>query len=313
MIKQHNFKVLFNALLLSIGLLVNTVNATAFSLSQYQLISTVKLPKVSAYEASAVTWNWDTDSLFVVGDDGHALVEVNRAGQQLSVMALTGFRDTEGLTYVGNNQFVITEERIRDAYRIEYVRDSMVKRSDLLSKSLGDTIETNTGLEGISFDARDGSFVTVKERMPQEINVNQFSFDDVNTPKSTSLFDADNLLYVRDLADVQVLSRAYAGTRSEDNLLVLSQDSNFLMEINRQGDILSALDLDDLGLVDSIEGVTIDDNGVLFLVAENDEQSLMYILHSGAVDPPVSAVFWLFGCGLLMWVVVLIQKRKRLA
>ena len=34
-----------------------------------------------AQEASAVTYNWDTDTLFVVGDGGTSVVQVSKTGQ----------------------------------------------------------------------------------------------------------------------------------------------------------------------------------------------------------------------------------------
>ena len=41
-----------------------------------------------AQEASAITYNKDTDTLFVLGDGGTALVEVSKTGQLLSTMTL---------------------------------------------------------------------------------------------------------------------------------------------------------------------------------------------------------------------------------
>ena len=90
----------------------------SIDLGQYTLAHTYALPVIAAEEASAITYNWDTDSLFVLGDEGDALVEVSKTGVQLSVMTLTGFADTEGLTYVGGGKFVLTEERLRDAFRL---------------------------------------------------------------------------------------------------------------------------------------------------------------------------------------------------
>ena len=37
-----------------------------------------------AQEASAVTYNWDTDTLFVLGDGGTSIVEVSKTGQLIS-------------------------------------------------------------------------------------------------------------------------------------------------------------------------------------------------------------------------------------
>ena len=103
-------------------------------LSQYQLAGRFPLSS-AASEASAVTFNWDTGTLFVVGDEGDAVVEVSTAGVQLSTMSLTGFDDTEGLTYIGGGQFVIVEERLQDVYRMTYTAGGSVAPTPMGSPS----------------------------------------------------------------------------------------------------------------------------------------------------------------------------------
>src|SRR5437868_1243968 len=93
---------------------VNSIN-----LSTYTRIARYSLPEPSnttapagsllAQEASAVTYDKDTDSLFVVGDGGTSIVQVTKTGQLIDSMTLaqgsspqgTFFYDPEGLTYVG--------------------------------------------------------------------------------------------------------------------------------------------------------------------------------------------------------------------
>ncbi len=63
-----------------------------------------------ALEVSAVTYNWDTDSLYLLGDEGTSIVQVSKTGEFISTMALPAgaIADPEGLTYIGNGQFVMT-------------------------------------------------------------------------------------------------------------------------------------------------------------------------------------------------------------
>src|SRR5215475_4097154 len=102
---------------------------TTIDLSKYVRVGRFDLPEPTrtpappgsllAQEASAVTYDWDTGTLFVVGDGGTSVVQVTKTGQLLDSMTLaagsspqgTEFYDTEGLAYVGGGQFVITEER----------------------------------------------------------------------------------------------------------------------------------------------------------------------------------------------------------
>lgn len=263
-------------------------------LSNYVLSATYSLPAVTAAEASAVTYNWNTDTLFVLGDEGEYLVEVSKTGQQLSVMSLSGFDDTEGLTYIGGNRFVLVEERLRDAYLLEYTAGGSASRSSLLSVDLGTTV-SNIGLEGISWDPRDGSFITVKEIGPQQVNHNVIDFD-AGTATITSLFTPN--FGVIDLSDVQVLATVptLLGTADEDNLLIFSQESARLLEVDRFGNVLSQFDFS--GLSSSAEGVTIDYDGVIYIVAENDASPLLFVLTPPA-PVPVPPAALLFGSALL--------------
>jgi uncharacterized protein YjiK len=255
---------------------------TALDLSNYTLTGTHALPGVAAAEASAVTYNWTTDTLFVLGDEGDALVEVSKTGAQLGVMTLSGFDDTEGLTYIGGGQFVLSEERLRDAYLLTYSAGGSVSRSTLPSADLGTTIG-NIGIEGISYDPRDGSFITVKEKTPQEVNKNVINFG-TGTAAVSSLFTSN--LGVTDLSDVQVLATvpSLTGTADEDNLLIFSQESARLLEVDRSGNVLGQFDFS--AYADSAEGVTIDADGNIYVVAENGSNPQLFTLAPAPVPLP---------------------------
>lgn len=265
---------------------------SAFDFAGYTLTGTYALPATLAEEASAVTYNWTTDTLFVLGDEGESLVEVSKTGSLISSMTLTGFDDTEGLTYLGGNQFVVTEERLRDAYLIYYTAGISVPRSGLFSADLGITVG-NVGIEGISYDPLDGSFITVKEKTAQEVNVNTLVFGGIDSSVS-SLFTPN--LGVLDLSDVQVLSTvtSLVGTAEQDNLLIISQESGRLLEVDRAGNVLSQFDF---LYSDSAEGITIDQDGIVYVVAENGSTPTLYVLSPSAV--PVPGAGLLLGSGLV--------------
>ena len=99
------------------------VAAGSVDLSKYQRIGAYDLPigsgsgaNLLADEASAVTYNRDTKTLFVVGDGGTAITQVSLKGALIDSMTLaadaskpqgTYFYDPEGLAYAGNGQFVL--------------------------------------------------------------------------------------------------------------------------------------------------------------------------------------------------------------
>ncbi|MDO8938291.1 MAG: SdiA-regulated domain-containing protein [Methylicorpusculum sp.] len=266
--------------------------SSTLNLANYQLSATYALPRLTAREASAITYNWDTHTLFVIGDEGEALVEVSKTGQQLSVMSLSGFEDTEGLTYMGNGRFVITEERLRNAYQIDYNAGGTADRSVSPFVDLGSPVG-NIGVEGITFDPRDGSFITVKEKTPQEINYHFIDFAN-GTLTTASIFNP-SLLGLIDISDVQVLSTGpfTPGSSTANNLLILSQESSRLLEVDRNGSVLSAFDLS--GFSSSAEGVTIDTDGIIYIVDENGTRPRLFVLTAVPIPP----AFFLFGTGLM--------------
>lgn len=253
-----------------VSLAAVAVPAAAFGfvdLSQYELAGRYALPSGPAAEASAVTFNWDTNTLFVLGDEGDAVVEVTKQGELVSTMGLTGFADTEGLTYIGGGRFVVVEERLQDVFELAYTAGGSAASGSLRSASLGPTVG-NIGIEGISFDPRTGTYVAVKEKDPQRVVSTSIDFA-ASTADVADLFTPN--LGTLDLSDVQVLATvpSLLGTADEDNLLIFSQESSMLLEVTRDGVVLSQFDF--AGLAGDVEGVTIDSDGVIYLVGEAPE------------------------------------------
>src|SRR4029450_5737015 len=119
-----------------------------------------------AQEASAVTYDWDTDTLFVVGDGGTSVVQITKTGQLIDSMTLapgsspqgTDFFDPEGVTYVGGGKFVLMEERDRQGNLFTYVAGGLLHKADVKTVKLGTTIG-NIGLEGISYDPLTSGYI----------------------------------------------------------------------------------------------------------------------------------------------------------
>ena len=253
----------------SVASSASSLRAT-LDLTRYKLSGTYSLPSKAA-EASGVTWNWDTDTLFVIGDEGKAIVQVSKTGTQIDTMTLSGFEDTEGIAYIGNGKFVVTEERLQDAYVLTYAAGGTVTRSSLPSVSIGSTVG-NIGIEGISYDRATESYVAVKEKDPQAVYGLKIDFS-LKTITVSNLFDP-GLLKMADLSDVQTLSSVTSlGTTAKNNLLIVSQESSMLLEATRSGTALSKFDLASIST--DIEGLTIDKDGTIYLVAQTPK---LYVL-----------------------------------
>ncbi len=251
---------------------------TSLGLGNYALSGTFALDTLGGrgLEASAVTYARDRGTLFFVGDEGLGIVEISRTGTTLGSMGFTWpaastNNDAEGLTYLGSGSFVVVEERLQDAYRFVYQAGGTANLAAAEFLSFGGNAG-NTGTEGISVDPRTGRFVTVKQSGPQAVLEGTLSFAAPPAGGASglvALFDPA-LLGLASLSDVQTLAPvdALLGAPAADNLLILSLDSRRLVEVNRAGTVLSFLDLSGL-TAQAIEGVTIDERGTIYLVAES--------------------------------------------
>lgn len=289
---------------------------TSVNLADYRLVGRYTLPEPTrvtappnsllAQEVSAVTWNRDTDTLFMVGDGGRSIVQVGLTGNFIDSMTLglvasnpqgTAFYDPEGLAYVGNGQFVMMEERLRVANLFTYVAGSTLSYAGAQHVKLGTTIG-NIGIEGISYDPLTSGatpgFIAVKEEAPMGVfqtNINFAAGTATNgsaaTVNSTNLFDP-TLTGLADIADVFSLSNLNGlGAADIGNLLLLSQASGKIIEVDRSGNTLSSLNIpflptNPIGTTvltgpggplsvanQQHEGLTMDDRGFLYLVSEN--------------------------------------------
>ena len=249
-------------------------------------------------EASAVAYARDRGSLFVVGDEGLGVVEISLTGQTLGTMAFnwtgTGstHNDAEGLTYLGNGKLVVVDERPQVAYQFTYSAGGSVALNDQPKVAItGSTVSVkNVGTEGISYDPLTGHFFSVKQDDPAQLREHALTFAvGGGTATNNVLFSgASSVFGLNSLSDIQTLSGvdALAGTAAADNLLVLSLDSRKLIEIDRSsGSILSQFDLSGV-TTQAIEGVTIDEHGTIYLVAEDSGTPNSRLIVLSAVPEP---------------------------
>lgn len=288
---------------------------TSIGLQNYGLVGNYAVPALGdlTLELSAVTYAPDRGTLFVVGDEGLGVVELTLTGSIVGSMAFnwagTGSsnNDAEGLTYLGGGRLVVVDERPQIAYSFSYAAGGSVMLAAQAQAPVGSSPGSvgNVGTEGISWDPRNGSFVSVKQDNPMELRAGGLNFAvGGGTSTMTTLFSgATSLFGVNNFADVQTLSpvTALAGTPAANNLLILSLDSRRLIELDRTtGTVLSSLDL--AGFTQqAIEGLTVDSLGNIYLVAEDSGTANSRLFVLSAVPEPGSWALMLAGMAALGW------------
>ena len=324
------------AVMLAIG---SAAHAQSINLNTYSLAATYWLPITAPgvlppiqYEASAVTWNRSTNTLFVVGDGGRYVQQIGLTGTPIDYMALATatpsragaeFDDPEGLTWIGGTSFVMTEERKRNAVRFDYAAGTTLQRSNTATVTLGTSVG-NTGLEGVTWDPGTNTFILVNQAAGsggslQNIFQTSIAFSgtggtstngSATTVNATSLFPVGNIGYA-DLNDVYALSNiaGYAGAAS-DNLLVLT-NAGGLKEVTRAGVVVSQLSLPNV--TSQNEGVTMDDRGYIYVVNDNGDFGNNQVASQLYVYAPIPepAEYAIFAAG--MGLVGLIARRRRSA
>ncbi len=243
-------------------------------------------------EASAVTYNWETDTLFISCDGGRSITQVSKTGQLIDTMSLalqsgapqgTAFYDPEGITYVGGGQFVISEERDQQLVKFTYVAGTTLTRAAAQTVDLG-PFDDNTGTEGLSWDPPASDFICLKEKTPigvfrtgVDFTAGTFTTAPPTTGNQASNLFNTSLLGMSDVADVFAFTNipSMASQPQANNLLIVGQENARIVNISRAGSILSTLNITaDAG--DSIsspdmqhEGITMDRVGNIYVVNEN--------------------------------------------
>jgi uncharacterized protein YjiK len=281
---------------------------------------------IDTKEASAVAYNWDTRTLMVTNDeeesDGSSRFgEYDLNGNKTANIVLSGCLslgpsqcDPEGLTYVGNGQYVVAEERYQDIALLSQISSAGDTRTytaypDAPTVSVGPNAG-NSGLEGIAYNRVTGDYYGVKETSSQTIwKVSDVDFAN-ETATVTTLFDPA-ILGLDRLSDIAVLSNGqFAATPFGDNLLILSGRSFKLLEVTQTGTVVSSYDLSGFrSLVDpaneggKFEGLTLDEAGNIYLVSDDgdgpNQSYLVKLAYAAAVPEPASWAMMVGGFGLI--------------
>lgn len=221
-------------------------------------------------DVSGLTYDPDRRTLFAITNKRPEIVELSLDGQVLRRIPLTGLEDPEAIEYVGPGHYVVTDERRQMLVELRIADDTRTvdgRQGRQLAIAIGRN--GNKGFEGLAYDRRGDRLFVAKEKSPLRIyEVSGFvSPGRASQPLQIAEHPAgDAALPVRDLSSLYY-------DASSGRLLLLSDDSQAVVEIDDAGRALSELTLKGgrHGLADSVpqaEGMAMDEAGNLYLVSE---------------------------------------------
>ena len=247
------------------------VDPNAINLGEYRAVVQGQVIDGLEDDVSALTFDPVRKSLFTVTNKKAELVELSLDGRILRRIPLVGFGDAEAVEFIGENTYVITDERQQRLIKVKINDDTHVLDArDAEQLTLGINPSGNKGFEGLAYDSAGKRLFVAKERDPMLIyEVRGFPQSNPQKPYATHVVSnprRDARLFVRDLSSLQFDERT-------GHLLALSDESKLLLELGLDGQPISTLSLKKgkHGLTRSVpqaEGVAMDDEGTIYVVSE---------------------------------------------
>jgi uncharacterized protein YjiK len=233
-------------------------------LPDYRAVIDAKpLPGMEKDEASDLSYDPQTKTLFSVMGKNPFLVELTLQGDVLRKMPLVGWSNPEGVTVLGDGRLAIVDEREHLISIVQVDADTReLHITDFPTYDLGPSKDQNKAFEGVTWDQRNQQLLLGEERPPA-----LFSWKG-----DGRVLTGDKLKLASHALDMRNLSALAIDPRT-GHMLVLSADSHLLMELDKKGEQVSFIALlrGFNGLKNTIpraEGVTMDEAGNLYMVSE---------------------------------------------
>ena len=268
--------------LVIISLMSNNLYAQSVGLCNYDLVNATTINDIPN-DLSGITYNPLANTLFMVQNGDPTVYETDLSGNVLREIELKNFEDTEGIVHITGTRFAVVEERrgkviffdiSSNTNSVNYNNTDKVT----LASSLGPW-GGNTGLEGITYYPLAAKILTVKEKTPKRYY--DFSMP-TSFPVTLSASEVgvvcdltQNPFGFSDVAGIHHLGLSGAtDPTTGTHTLLLSEENRVLVEVDADCHEISRLSF---SYINQPEGVTMDNNGTIYIVAEPNE---LYVFNS---------------------------------
>ena len=241
-------------------------------LADYELIKGPVKIADDAEQSSGLAFNEKLNQLYVIVNSPQQIHRLTEAAEYIDTINLEGYKDTEGIAYLGEEKFAIIDERSgiiswfnlhSDTRNIKFNVDKSIT---LFDKDVG-----NIGLEGITYDAQTQQLFVVKERNPKKIYSISWPVKNLETIFISHPWDAESQPWwsTRNLSGIHY--HAQTG-----HLFVLSRRSRRIIEYTLSGQEVGSFSLKNgsANLPETIgkaEGIVMSNEGTLYLCGEPNQ------------------------------------------
>jgi uncharacterized protein YjiK len=219
---------------------------------------------------SGLAYDPGRDRLWAVTNAPVTLLLLSKEGAVEARYPLEGFHDVEAISYLGGDLLLSEERRETLVLMPVPTTTGSLHRDDHTVLVIGPGSDENKGFEGAAYDVIGDRLFIVKERDPMRLieygGLRQgLLLGPAPTVRDLSHW-IDDSVFASDLSSLEF-------DRHTGHLVLLSDESKLLMELCRDGQLISfsSLTADSIGLrrdIPQAEGVALDGDGNLYLVSE---------------------------------------------
>ena len=218
--------------------------------------------------ASALTYNRDSDTLFTATNHPPQIFELSRSGDVVRRISVTGVDDLEGITHIEGHLYSLVDERRMQIHWVTIDADTKhVNVADAPRLGLNLLQNGNHGFEGVTWDKRHHRLFVAKEKPPLVLEIKDLT--------STQGID----LQIHEWVPRQPFSRFMRDLSSLEHneathhMLLLSDESHLLVEYSAVDELAGIMPLwrGFHGLTANVpqaEGVAVGRNGTIYLISE---------------------------------------------
>lgn len=215
---------------------------------------------------SGLTYNFLTNTFFAISNRPRNIYELNKNGDIIRQIKLSGFKDTEGITHIKNDTFALVDEKKESIIIVkidELTNNINYKESKIIKLEIKNF--ENFGFEGVTYNSFKNTILIANEKFPMKII--EISNWETNNPifQKSEIFE-NIKQYVSDIS-------SFTFNEKTNNFIILSDESKMILEVNQKGKLLSYqyLTKGKMYLEKDIpqpEGITIDKENNIYIVSE---------------------------------------------